>query len=47
MYGPRYYIVSTKPEHGGANPRSPRFRRHTSRVKSRKRTRCKAKRRGA
>lgn len=43
----RYYIVSTRKENGGAKPRNPKYKRHTSRVKSRKRARCRAKRRRA
>lgn len=46
FYSPaRYYIVSQRREHGLAQRRYPKQQRHTSRVKSRKRTRCKAKRR--
>jgi hypothetical protein len=39
----RRYIVDTRAERRG---KWPPFRRHTSRVKARKRARCKAKRRG-
>lgn len=43
----RYYIVSTRQDHGGAKPHCGKRRKHTSRAKSAKRARCRAKRRAA
>jgi len=41
----RHYIVSTRPDHGGAKQHCGKRQKHTSRVKARKRARSIAKRR--